>query len=206
MPPRHLGGASDSLRRLAAETLPGNGWHEPDESRGSRPDLWGTGGATPPVYPAQEAVTQEIEACPAKHLAFQHLKAYNMPCDRAGTPRQSDASFAGRIVLMQARSEALEGLQRTAHRALEPGSEALRLPLADQGGKILRQVNGLGDLGMVRVELGELLGLGLRALRRTPQHKPGGPAGCQGLARRLRHTRQGLPGTAVRGGQALRLA
>ena len=52
VPPRHLGGASDSLRRLAAETLPGNGWHEPDESRGSRPDLWGTGGATPPVYPA----------------------------------------------------------------------------------------------------------------------------------------------------------
>ncbi len=29
-----------------------NGWHEPYESRGSRTDLWGTGGAIPPVYPA----------------------------------------------------------------------------------------------------------------------------------------------------------
>ena len=28
------------------------GWHEPDESRGSRPDLWGTRGANPRVYPA----------------------------------------------------------------------------------------------------------------------------------------------------------
>src|SRR5262252_989028 len=155
---------------------------------------------------SQEAVTQEIEACPAKHLAFQHLQAINMPFDRAGTPRQRDAGFDGRKVLLQASSEALEGLQRTDHRALEPGIEALRLPLADQGGKLLRQVDGLGDLGMVRVELGELLGLGLSALRRTPQHKPGGPAGRQGLARRFRHTWQGLPWTAVRGGQALRLA
>jgi hypothetical protein len=29
-----------------------NGWHEPYESRGSRTDLWGTGGEIPPVYPA----------------------------------------------------------------------------------------------------------------------------------------------------------
>ncbi len=30
-----------------------NGWQEPDESRGSRPCLWGTGGEIPPVYPTQ---------------------------------------------------------------------------------------------------------------------------------------------------------
>src|SRR5215472_235357 len=29
-----------------------SGWHEPDESRDSRPDLWGTRGANPRVYPA----------------------------------------------------------------------------------------------------------------------------------------------------------
>ena len=30
------------------------GWHEPYESRGSRTDLWGTGGEIPPVYPARD--------------------------------------------------------------------------------------------------------------------------------------------------------
>src|SRR6516164_7380648 len=28
------------------------GWHEPDELRDSRPDLWGTRGENPRVYPA----------------------------------------------------------------------------------------------------------------------------------------------------------
>ena len=28
-----------------------NGWQEPYESRGSRTELWGTGGEIPPVYP-----------------------------------------------------------------------------------------------------------------------------------------------------------
>ena len=28
-----------------------NGWQEPYESRGSRTDVWGTGGEIPPVYP-----------------------------------------------------------------------------------------------------------------------------------------------------------
>ena len=43
---------SHSLRRLEAERLQGNGWHEPYESRGSRTDLWETRGEIPPVYPA----------------------------------------------------------------------------------------------------------------------------------------------------------
>src|SRR5215469_15220790 len=34
-----------------------SGWHEPDESRGSRPDLWGTRGVTPRVYPAHRLVS-----------------------------------------------------------------------------------------------------------------------------------------------------
>jgi len=32
------------------------GLHEPYESRGSRTDLWGTGGEIPPVYPAKSGV------------------------------------------------------------------------------------------------------------------------------------------------------
>ena len=59
---------------------------------------------------------------------------------------------------------------------MSQGSSCVGLPLADQGGKVLREVDGLGDLGRLRVELGELLGLGLGALRRAPQHQPGRPA------------------------------
>src|SRR5215472_9054254 len=35
-----------------------SGWHEPDESRDSRPDLWGTRGANPRVYPAARLVAR----------------------------------------------------------------------------------------------------------------------------------------------------
>jgi len=41
-----------SLCRLVAERSKEEGWHEPDESRGSCPDLWETGSEIPPVYPA----------------------------------------------------------------------------------------------------------------------------------------------------------
>ena len=41
-----------SLRRCEAKRLHAEGSHEPYESRGSRTDMWGTGGEIPPVYPA----------------------------------------------------------------------------------------------------------------------------------------------------------
>src|SRR4030043_359991 len=41
-----------SLCRCEAKRLHAEGSHEPYESRGSRTDLWGTGGEIPPVYPA----------------------------------------------------------------------------------------------------------------------------------------------------------
>jgi len=47
-----MGGASFFLCRLEAVRHRENGWHEPYESRGSRTDLWGTGGESPLVYPA----------------------------------------------------------------------------------------------------------------------------------------------------------
>jgi len=53
LPTRLLGGASFSLRRVESVMFQWHGWHEPYESRGSRPDLWGTGGENPPVYPAR---------------------------------------------------------------------------------------------------------------------------------------------------------
>ena len=85
--------------------------------------LWPDALGFPLPWRPEEAVAQEIEACPAKHLAFQHFEAINMPFDRAGTPRQRDTGFHGLIVLMQAGSEALHGLQRTGHGArLSQGS------------------------------------------------------------------------------------
>ena len=45
------------LCRLVAERLQEKGSHEPYESRGSRTDLWGTGGEIPPVYPAMNLIS-----------------------------------------------------------------------------------------------------------------------------------------------------
>ena len=50
------GRASASRRRTDAATRPQEGSHEPDELRGSSPDLWGTGGEIPPVYPASAVI------------------------------------------------------------------------------------------------------------------------------------------------------
>src|SRR5262249_46632675 len=52
----------------------------------------------------------------------------------------------------------------------------------------------------------ELLGLLGGALGLTPQYQPGHPARREGLARGLRHHRQGLASALTSGGYALRLA
>ena len=49
-----------TLCRPGAERPQEEGWHEPYESRGSRTDLWGTGGEIPPVYPAMDPVVGRI--------------------------------------------------------------------------------------------------------------------------------------------------
>ena len=70
----------------------------------------------------------------AKHLALEHFEAIDVPLDRASTPRQGDARFDRRIVLVQPGGKALQGLKRTGGRALQPGIKLRRLRLADQGG------------------------------------------------------------------------
>src|SRR6266446_1015545 len=134
-----------------------------------------------------KAAAEQIEAGPAKHLAFQHLEAVDVPLDWAGTPGQGDTGFDRGIVLIQSCGKAAYSLDRTGRRTLEPWIELRRLPLANQDGKILRQVDRLGNLGRLCVELGQLLCLGLGALRLTPQHEPGRPAGRQGLVWELHH-------------------
>ena len=129
-----------------------------------------------------------------------------MPLDRAIGPGQRHAGFDGRIVVPEPGGKALQGLQRTGRRPLEPGIELRGLALAHQGRKILGEVDGLSDLGRLRVELGELLRLGLWALRRTPQHQPGRPARGERGASGLRHDGQRLAAALAAGWDALGLA
>ena len=102
---------------------------------------------------------------PTKHMALEHLQAVDVPLHGASTPGQGHPGFDRRIVLIQSQGKAANRLRRTGSCALEPGIKRLRLALTDQGGKILRQRDRLGDLGRLHMELGELLGLGGSALR-----------------------------------------
>src|SRR5207245_7017802 len=108
-----------------------------------------------------EAAAEEIEMRAAEHLALQHFEAVDMPFDWPGAPWQCHARFDCCIVIAEPAGKALHGLQRTLARPLQPRSEVLRLPLAHEVGKVLREIDRLGHLGRVRVELSELLGLGL---------------------------------------------
>jgi len=111
----------------------------------------------------------------------------------------------GCIVVAEPASKALQGLQHTLARPLQPQIEVLGLPLAHELCKVLCQVDRLGDLDRLHVELGELLDLGRGALRLTPQHQPGCPARRERLACRLNHDRERWAPALPSGCQALRL-
>src|SRR4029450_6184110 len=96
----------------------------------------------PPAWSQHEAAAQEVEARPTKHLAFQHFQPVNVPLDGTRTPGQGDSRFHRFVILVQPGSEALYGVHGTRGGAREPGIEALRLQWADEGGKVLRQVDG----------------------------------------------------------------
>jgi hypothetical protein len=159
-----------------------------------------------PTGRPQEAAAEEIAVRAADHLAFHHFQAVDVPLDRAGAPGQCHARCDGGIVIAEPTGKALHGLQRTRARPLQPRIEVLGLPLAHELEKVLREVDGLGDLGSLRVELGELLRLGLRTLRGTPQHQPGRPTGRQRGAHGFGHAWEGPPRAALARGESLGLA
>jgi hypothetical protein len=97
----------------------------------------------------QEAAAQEIEARSAKHLALEHFEAVDMSLDRARIPGQRHPGFDRLVILAEPCREASHGVHRTCGGALQPGIEAFRLPLADETREILRQVDGLGDFGLL---------------------------------------------------------
>jgi hypothetical protein len=105
---------------------------------------------------------------PTKHLALEHFQAIDVPFHGAAPPGQGHPSFDCRVVLIPSQGIAAHRRPRTGSRALQPGIKRLRLPLTDQGGEILREGERLGNLGRLRVELGELLRLGDGALLRAP--------------------------------------
>src|SRR5262245_22538946 len=153
----------------------------------------------------QEAPAAKSKACAPQHLALQHLEAVQGLLDGAGAPGEGPPGFDRLVVLIQSWGEAAQRLDRTGGGALEPGSELRRLALADQSDQVRGQVDGLGDLGRLRAELGQLLRLGASALGLTPEAEPRRSARWQGLAYRLRHGRQGLPRAAWPGREALGL-
>jgi len=129
-----------------------------------------------------------------------------VPLDRAGAPGYGDARFDRLIVVAAPGRKALHGLQGTRGHAFEPWLETLRLALAHEVRKVLREVDGLGDLGLLLPQLGELVRLGLGTLGLTPQPQPGRAARRQGRAHRRRHARQGPPWAALPRREALRVA
>src|SRR2546423_9078890 len=130
-----------------------------------RPITWGP----------HEAAAEEIEPRAAKHLALQHFEAVDMALHGARTPGEGDARFDRRIVVAEPSGEALQSLQRTGGGALEPGIALCRLALADQSGAVLREVDGFSYLGLLRAQLGELVGLSLGALLLTSEDEPRRP-------------------------------
>src|SRR5262249_52002642 len=167
--PRHGGGTPGVTSSHASPRL-GLGRHWLWVGLGWLP--WAGGLGLVPTGRPQEAAAQEIEVGAAKHLAFHHFQPVDVPLDRAGTPGQGDAGFDRLIVLAEPARKALQGLERTGSRALQPGIEALRLALAHEVGKVLREVDRLRHRGMLLPELGELLRFGRGALGLTPQHQP----------------------------------
>jgi len=126
----------------------------------------------------EEASGEEIETCPAKHLALQHLQTIDLAFNRSLTPRQRHRRLDGGHVRSEPFGKAPEGREGARGGTYQLWFELGRLTLADQAGKVLRQRHGLCQRGELRGELRQqLVGL-LRALIRRaedqPRRAPGG--------------------------------
>ena len=101
------------------------------------------------AWSTDKAAAEEIKVRAAKHLAFQHFQAIDVPFHGTCAPGQGDPRFDRGIVLVQPCGEALYGLHRTGRGALQPGIKGLGLPLAHELCKRLGEINGLRDLRML---------------------------------------------------------
>jgi hypothetical protein len=71
-----------------------------------------------------------------------------VPFERSLTPGQRHSGLDGGIVLTPPFGKTLEGRESTGGGAPQPRIELSRLALADEGGKVLRERDGLCPGGM----------------------------------------------------------
>src|SRR4029434_5157442 len=152
----------------------------------------------------QEAVPQEIEVCPAKHLPLQHFEAIDVAFDGAVAPGQREPCFDGGIVVAQPLRKALQGRPRTGRGAGEPAIEALTLAGPHEVGKVPGQRDRLSQLRLLRGELCQLLFLVRRPGLRTPQYEPGGPPRREMAVLGFRYDRERVLRRCLAGCQPLR--
>ena len=76
-----------------------------------------------------------------------------MALDRPIGPGERDPRFDGVVIVIEPLGKALQGVQRTGRRALQPRIKRGRLALAYALRKVLGEVHRLGHLGRLHVEL-----------------------------------------------------
>jgi hypothetical protein len=104
---------------------------------------------SPTAWSEHEATAQEIETRAAEHLALEHFQAIDLALHWPITPSEREPRFDCGIVLAQPGGKPLERMHGTAHGALQPGIELRRSPPAYELRKVLRQLNRLGELGVL---------------------------------------------------------
>jgi hypothetical protein len=153
----------------------------------------------------QEAAAEAIEPRPAKHLALEHLQAIDVPCDGSLTPGPRHPGLDGGIVLTQPLRQALEWRESARGGAHQPRIELGRLALADAGGEVLRERDGLCQGGMFgEWRQGVVIHIPERFWR--AENQPGRTAGGERASWRFSHRRPRLSARAWPGCEPLGLA
>jgi hypothetical protein len=124
------------------------------------PELWT---ATDRSRRQQEPSGEAIEACPAIHLALEHLQVVDLAFEGALTPGQGHGGVDGGHVRPEPFGEAPEGREGARGGTSQPWVEPCRLAPADQAGNVLRQRHSSRQWRSVRRELLQSLVVRLRA-------------------------------------------
>jgi hypothetical protein len=112
---RGVNGATGGTPGSGGRRRPSSGWHEPDESRGSCPDLWEARGAIPRAYPAtgNRVKSNRIAAGAAKAQPNSHREAKTT----------APYSYSGGEILRRRFSTAVAGPHRCENLCVGPADE-----------------------------------------------------------------------------------
>jgi hypothetical protein len=139
----------------------------------------------------EEASGQQIEPCPAKHLALQHLQTIDLAFDRSLTPRQCHRCLDGGHVRPEPLRKAPQGREGALGGGSQPWVERCRLAPADQPGKVLRERHSFRQRGRLLGEPRQQVVVLLRALFRRAEDQPGRAARGERAWWSRRHCREG---------------